>query len=425
MQPKERLVELRNALPFMIWVGALIVALNSGWVIAYRLLYLFSILIALGLIWSGGAVWSLSISREPVSRVLHVGDTLIERVRITNRSYLPQMWVVLQDDSDLPLHLMHQVLTYIGPRSQRQLVLRTTCLRRGRYRLGPAVLTGGDPFGIFRTRRRLGPVTNIVVRPRVFHLESFGVLAGLLPAETRRLRRSPDPTTDVSSVRDYQPGDEFRRIHWLSTVRQGRLISKEFEHSPGGDIWVVLDMHRNVQAGSLMQLVADGDGLRINQQTWPILEPATEEYSVSMAASVTSYFLGLDRAVGLVTYSSSRLFTQPDRSERQLNRILDGLAVLRADGHLSLHRLLEREAHNFKRFDTVVVITPSTDESWVSAAHSLTLRGIRILAVMIDRATFEDRPSSGEVQGLLSARRLPFCVLEKGQRPDTIICIAN
>jgi uncharacterized protein (DUF58 family) len=422
MRGRERLLELRNALPFLIWVAALIVAINTGWVTAYRILYLFTILIVVGLVWSGGAVLALSVERRPALRTLHVGDVLAESITIRNRSLLPQMWVAVDDESDMPHHLLRQVLTYIGPRSSRQFLLRTIALRRGRYHLGPALLTGGDPFGIFRTRRHVGSPSSVVVYPRVYALDSFGVLAGMLQVDSRRMRRSSDPTTDVSSVRDYRPGDEFRRIHWLSSARQGRLISKEFEQSPGGDVWIVLDMQGSVQAGSLLKLAAAGEFAPVDPSGWPEIEPATEEYAVSMAASVAAHYLRGDRAVGLLSNEEAPFIGMPDRGDRQLARILDRLAVARANGRLPLQRLLEREAHRFRRQDTVVTITPSDDEGWLNTAQNLAQRGIRVLAVVIDRASFEGDGGGSRAGQSVSAHGLPVCAIVKGQRPDEVLC---
>ncbi|NPV07177.1 MAG: DUF58 domain-containing protein [Anaerolineae bacterium] len=420
MRSRERLLELRNALPFIIWLASLAVALNSGWVVAYRLLYLFSLLILLGLFWSGGAVWSLSVQREPLSRAVYVGETLIERVWVRNRSHLPQLWVVIEDLSRLPFHRMRQVLSYISPRAEREFLVRTRCVRRGRFQLGPFALTGGDPFGIFRTRRHLATGGSVVVYPRVFALPALDQLTGVLQADGRRSQRSADPTTDVSTIRDYQPGDEFARIHWLSSARQGRLMSKEFEDNPGGDIWVVLDLHQAVQAGALLDV---GSDVELDADDWPLLEPATEEYVVSLAASVATHFIRADRAVGLVGHSSGRLLVQPDRGERQLGRILDLLAVVQASGRLPLDRLLEQEAALFRRYDTVIVITPSDRPEWVGAAHALSLRGTRVLALVVDRASF-GVAAKADIRGLLAARRIPFCAVENGQRPDEAVCVA-
>ncbi len=422
MPSRDRLLELRNALPFLIWGAALAVALNSGWVVAYRLLYLFSLLIVLGLFWSGGAVWSLTIRRESLTAAAHVGDQVLERVYVYNRSLLPQLWVVLDDESELPLHCIRRVLSYLAPRSVRQFLVRTPALRRGRFRLGPSLLTGGDPFGIFRARRRLAHGDSVVIYPRVFAVPALYQLTGVFTGGGRRYQRSADPTTDVSTVREYQTGDEFARIHWPSTARLGRLISKEFEEDPGGDIWIMIDLHGAVQAGSRLPLLSDLAGVDVTQ--WPELEPSTEEYVVSLAASVADHFLTADRAVGMVGHSKRRLLIQADRGGRQLSRMLDLLAVISADGRVPLDRVLEREAHLFRRCDTVIAVTPSDRSEWVAAAHALALHGIRIVAVVVDRSTFVDEKPRADVRSLLASHRIPFCVVEEGQRPDEAVCVA-
>lgn len=62
------------------------------------------------------------------------------------------------------------------------------------------------------------------------------------------------------------------------------------------------------------------------------LPATTEEYTVTITASLAQYFLRHDRAVGMLGYGQSNEVVQPDRGERQMNRILETLSVLRAEG---------------------------------------------------------------------------------------------
>ena len=434
---------LRSALPLLVWLAALAVATNTGWILAYRILYAFTFLLVIGLVWSAGSVFSVSVQRQPVGAVLHVGDTLAERILVRNRSWLPQMWTALEDGSDLPLHHLRQVLTYIGPRSERVFTLRSPCLRRGRYHLGPSLLSAGDPFGILCASRVTGTIASLVIYPRLFGLENLGLDGRLLQSEAVRSHRASDPTAQVSTIRQYQPGDTFSHIHWRSSARQGNLMSKEFEETPGGNVWVVLDLQREVQAGALLDWPSNGETLRPRRAAWPLLEPATAEYAVSMAASLAAYFLRHDRPVGLLAQGADPCLIQPDRGSRHLSRILDLLSVVQADGRLPLATLLATQQHNFSHFDTVCLVTPSDDEQWASAAHALALRGMRIIAILIDRSTFGGHaPFQGHgspaqplhaqpadqagvshgpsIASAVAARRLPFCLLKRDQHPEEL-----
>jgi uncharacterized protein (DUF58 family) len=87
-----------------------------------------------------------------------------------------------------------------------------------------------------------------VVTPHTVPITRFSPPVGYLPGGEAMHRRTPYVTASVSGVRDYAPGDSFNRIHWPSTARTSRLISKEFELDPLSDVWIFLDMHDDAQA---------------------------------------------------------------------------------------------------------------------------------------------------------------------------------
>jgi uncharacterized protein (DUF58 family) len=130
-------------------------------------------------------------------------------------------------------------------------------------------------------------------------------------------------TPNAAGVRDYAPGDSLNRIHWRSTARRGRLISKEFELDPMADTWLMLDgqrgMHHSLDGPE--EPLAGGPGLKSVR-----LPPETEEYTIAAAASVALYVLSRNRATGLVGYGAARLVVQPELAA-QLFRILEALAA--------------------------------------------------------------------------------------------------
>jgi uncharacterized protein (DUF58 family) len=217
-------------------------------------------------------------------------------------------------------------------------------------------------------------------------LHHFALPTGELPGGGAMRRRTHYVTTSVSGVRDYFPGDSFNRIHWPSTARMERLIVKEFELDPTADVWLFLDMQGAVQADRLWE--PNETELPPLWPSRPTLEPSTEEYIVTIAASLAKHFLARNRAVGLIAYSQKREVLVPDRGDRQLTKIMEMLAVIRALGTIPIAEILTAEGKNMGRNTSVVVITPSDDIKWVESLRDLRRRGILGLGIVPDTATF-------------------------------------
>jgi len=88
----------------------------------------------------------------------------------------------------------------------------------------------GDPLGLFeRVHRRDEPV-DLFVHPRTvnFDGQSLGFLRDLEGLPATDLSRD-----DVSfhALREYQPGDDLRHVHWKSTARTGDLMVRQYEET--------------------------------------------------------------------------------------------------------------------------------------------------------------------------------------------------
>ena len=96
---------------------------------------------------------------------------------------------------------------------------------------------------------------------------------------------------------------------------------------------------------------------------------------MTIAASLAQFFLRQDRAVGMLAYGQSNETVQADRGGRQLNRILETLAVLRAEGQVPLSDVVQAEMHLMPRGTTLIVVTADPSEKWATAARELTPSG--------------------------------------------------
>jgi len=377
---------VRGAVLIALFVLSLLAAIVSGRDMFFNLAYLWGGVLVTAWVWSRLSLSGLSVWRRPSTLRGQVGRSFEERFGLRSVSRWPKLWVELIDSSDLPGHRASTVTLSVGPKSERTWLVRTLCVRRGRFRLGPAELRGGDPFGFFPVRRLVPQTQHVVVLPSAVPLKGFELPSGHRPGGEALRHRTHQVTPSAAGVRDYAPGDGLNRIHWPSTVRKDRLIVKEFELDPKAETWLFMDTSTKTQAGS-SELTVPEPGVWTAQ--WdPRLPPSTEEYAVAAAASIARHLLQQDRAVGLAALGTARQVIQPDRGERQLFRILSALAVLQAQGWLSLEDLVKIEGSQVPRGASVILITPSVSPGVLVCARQLARRGLVPALVLVEAASF-------------------------------------
>ena len=406
---------------------SLIGALVTGRDLFYQLTYAIVLMLVLSLFWAWTGVGWLRFFRKTHLRHAQVGQPLEERLAVRNTSRLPKLWLEVNDESNLPGHHAGFVVSNLTSGSERGWSVRTTCQERGRFTLGPITVTSGDPFGLFRLSRKIPATSTIVVYPGTVELRMFPLPMGHLPGGDALRRRTHYITTNASGVREYAPGDSFNRIHWPSTAKRDRLIVKEFELDPLADVWVILDMHRSAHhdAGTFQwrQQLQELD----RQPPWVRrprrlnLPPSTEEYAVTATASIAQYFLRHDRALGLAAVGQRREVIQADRGERQLNKILETLAVLRAQGRFSLQEILMAEAMGLPRGTTLIAVSASVDTRWPTVARHLDRSGLNVVAVLIDPESFGGPPGIGAVAAQFTASGIPNYVIRKDDVMEEVL----
>jgi uncharacterized protein (DUF58 family) len=116
----------------------------------------------------------------------------------------------------------------------------------------------------------------------------------------------------------------------------------------------------------------------------------------------------------LVAHGHQREFVRPDRGERQLNRLLEILAVLRAEGRTRFRNVLTLESASLGRNDTLVAITPSPELDWVRALRETKRRGVRVIAVIADANSFGGAGDARGAVAELAASGIPAYLIREG-----------
>jgi uncharacterized protein (DUF58 family) len=377
-----------------LWLFVFGTALAGGWSVMFKISYLLLLLFGVAWLWTRLSQYALVIRREPLTPRSQVGEPVRERLSVSNTWWLPKPWLEVQADSALTGHQGRFFLS-LPARATWSGLLESRATRRGLYLLGPTRVATGDPFGLFRHEWEFPADTSVLVYPATIDLPQFRPLQGALAGGGQRRERVPHATAMAAGLRDYQPGDPFNRIHWPNSARLGRLVVKEFEEDPVSDVWVVLDLDRNLH--------------RAEGPTSP------EEQGVTIAASVARHLLLQNRAVGLLT---QRHVLEPDRGARQLLKILELLAVVRPREWQSVGALLLSTTARFGRGTSIIVITPTVRTDWLAALEDLRLRGIPSTVILQDTVAPDATSGLMALIAALAAARVPYYVVKPDQPLD-------
>ena len=375
-------------------------SISSGWKDLYLLTYVLLTLFVLSWLWARYSLRKIIFRRTTTSGRVQVGETFEERLMLDNISVMPKLWVQIADGSTLPGHRAGYVAS-MGGRKRAMWRARTQCRQRGRFQLGPVTATSGDPFGLFRRRIFLTGSHELLVLPRVLPIASFALFTGGLPGRGRSARRALQATTNATTIREYMPGDALSRIHWRSSAHYNKLMVKEFDLDPAVDAWIFLDLHENVQAG---------DG-----------EQSTEEYGVTIAATVATYLLRQDLSVGLIVNGEKREILSLDRGDRQIERVLELLAVVTTGSGPDLKEALALDALHFGRNTVAIVITPSDSRDWHEGVRHLQRRGVQVAVVGLNAASFDETPEDEDTLALLEGAGIPVLRVKRGELLEQVL----
>ena len=364
-----------------IMVVAFISGAATGFDLMVKLNYVLAMILVISYIWSKVGASQISAKVNRPRGPFSVGDMMEEEIVLENTGRAPKAFVEVEDKTDIPgLTIRH--VTSLGVMVGFSRMRASVQLgRRGEFNIGPLVVRASDPFALFPREIEFKGVEKLLVYPRVIHVPDFAAPAIHQAGDSSRQLRANILSTDVSSVREYVPGDSVSRIHWPSTARAGKLIVKQFDRGAASHVWVVFDQHRDSQAG---------DG-----------QESVDEYGATIAASVIDRYARTILPIGYAAHGSRSLIAPPDRSAAHREAIMRHIAASRPSGDIPLLDILAELEREFSQSSSLVVITGSGDEEWTKAAAGLQRRGVRVTAVALNRASFGGTQNENTVHSLL------------------------
>jgi len=198
------------------------------------------------------------------------------------------------------------------------------------------------------------------------------------------------PTPQAAGVREYFPGDPLSRVHWPTTLRKDKLMVKEFDDDSQAGLWLLLDAQRNVYVHRerVYEAASDRNYLSAKKTGDFVMPRDSFEYAVSIAASITRYFMARNLAVGFACAGDSIAALQPEKGHRQFNKIMERLATIKDYGAISFGQLVEKQARNIAKGSAIILISSTSGHTNDALVNVLNRKGFHPLTILVNNDSF-------------------------------------
>ncbi len=265
---------------------------------------------------------------------------------------------------------------------------RVSCLRRGVYSLGKAVVVSNDLFGFHTFSRTFSlPLTRhnqVTVLPRSINLARHFISAhdpdGDLIVPRGPL---PDPTVRAGT-REYLPSDPMSRINWKSSASHGHLMVNIEEYTEKNRFNLIMNMqsrpvelHPEVPSApefvemcitvcaSILEMAAEEEiPVRVFANTSP--EPSKEERQPDAEDSIDAPIL----------------CTRPYTGRKDIREALRMLAALPLTISLPVEKMLDHillSPEPYTSGDNIIVISSYLCERMIVFHELMAQKGVRVV----------------------------------------------
>ncbi|CAN5803720.1 hypothetical protein BH23ACT5_BH23ACT5_11610 [soil metagenome] len=184
---------------------------------------------------------SMTLSRRIESSEIHEGDHAGVSLLIANGDR-PARHVNITDEV-ARLGTAEFAVGTLAPHERITAAYRVLCRPRGVYTIGPTLVDVTDPMGLASRKSTSGPADSLVVYPAVEKLSGFPAVRGHNQSiHAQRPEHSLRGGEDFYTMREYQHGDDLRRVHWPSSARRDQLMIRQLETPWQARALVVLDV---------------------------------------------------------------------------------------------------------------------------------------------------------------------------------------
>ena len=327
-----------------VWIAA-----QWGWVEAYLIAAICVVVLLLALalvIWPTPHQITIDLPKERIV----AGQSAVGAITVTNTRNRPVSSGVIE----LPIGngVGHFLVPPLGPRGEWNEMFSVITRRRGLISIGPARSVRSDGLGLLRRVRIWDRPDILRVHPRTLRL-SFDATGFQMDVEGVTTAKLSSSDVSFHALRDYEPGDDRRNVHWVSTARLGRLIVRQFEETRRSHHMIILDTAAHA---------------------WP---SEAFETAISAGASLALAALGASREVSMSTSSGWVSTTSPVR-------MLDALTEVEAKDAVDIEDRVRRCVEERAGVSAVtIIVNPNVSDEQASRVARLTGADVSTLVIRI------------------------------------------
>lgn len=190
------------------------------------------------------ALRGIRVSHKQPEVVLK-GEPASIAVVLHNRTPLPfsSVEVLLNADSDAVILPKNKPVS-LGAFKKRDATVPFEVEFRGFYELGLRAVRVTDVTGLFRLSRKIGGAKTIIALPHVAELADVSLAANLMTQASSRFDIRDEDYSTIADIRQYQPTDSIKRVHWKLTAKRNEWLVKIFQSNALNIVTVILDATR-------------------------------------------------------------------------------------------------------------------------------------------------------------------------------------
>jgi uncharacterized protein (DUF58 family) len=328
-------------------------------------------------LWARAAYRSVEVDAAFEPARAFVGEDVALRVTIANPKALPLPIVRVlvrypagllpERDPDPTALRGHRRRMSIGGRSSVTVRFPVIATGRGEYWLEGLEVELADPFDLVPVRREHPADRALLVLPEPRRAIPLSIVRRLpfgSPAATARLFEDRE---HFAGVRDYQPGDPMRHVHWRLSAHAGRLQSKRFEPTRSAEVLFALDV-------------------AAAEPFWHGVEPDTAEETIGWVSYLARQAIHAGWRTGLIANTHlrrgrGRLFVPPSTAVGAEAALFGALARMPNQPTSDLAPILREHGRRMVERTTVIVVSPDPGPSLRHEMDVLRRRGSDVILV--------------------------------------------